>query len=260
MGTRIYAKHFVPGQFLDIQGTTIGKGFQGGMKRWGFGGQNASHGHSLSHRAIGSTGAHQDPGRVWPGKKMAGRMGGKRRTAKNLRLWRVTPGLELLWVLGCVPGHRNAYVKVADAKNKRHAQPPPFPTWDPQGDAALGQELTMAMPPPQAGESWFWKPAAADERKPIDALMPLIEEECVALMEEDREFRDFRNAEIKSVKEGSLPWYFEEKRVAAFNEKYDYAHLDKFLTGQLGPEEAKQKFFELTSYRSERVQFEEDDE
>eukprot|EP01094_Clydonella_sp_ATCC50884_P021824 TRINITY_DN488_c0_g1_i2.p1 TRINITY_DN488_c0_g1~~TRINITY_DN488_c0_g1_i2.p1 ORF type:complete len:286 (+),score=64.71 TRINITY_DN488_c0_g1_i2:85-942(+) len=84
VGTTFNAKHFVPGQLLDVQGVTSGKGFQGGMKRWGFGGLFATHGVSKAHRSIGSTGQCQDPGKVWKGKKMPGRMGGKKRTQKNL--------------------------------------------------------------------------------------------------------------------------------------------------------------------------------
>lgn len=81
-GTLIGAAHFVPGQLVDVCGTSKGKGFQGGMKRHNFSGGRASHGNSLGHRAIGSTGACQDPGKVWKGKKMAGRMGSERKTVR----------------------------------------------------------------------------------------------------------------------------------------------------------------------------------
>jgi large subunit ribosomal protein L3 len=83
-GTPLHATHFVPGQFVDVQSTSIGKGFQGVMKRWGFKGGRASHGNSLSHRVMGSTGQCQDPGKVWRGKKMPGRMGNKTCTVQNL--------------------------------------------------------------------------------------------------------------------------------------------------------------------------------
>ncbi|KDQ61039.1 hypothetical protein JAAARDRAFT_173512 [Jaapia argillacea MUCL 33604] len=116
IGTTLSAVHFVPGQYVDVIAKSIGKGFQGGMKRWGFKGLRASHGVSVSHRSSGSTGQHQDPGRVWPGKKMAGRMGGDRITAQNLRVVRVDGSLDLVFVKGCVPGVDDAHVLIKDAK------------------------------------------------------------------------------------------------------------------------------------------------
>ncbi|EIM89875.1 mitochondrial 50S ribosomal protein L3 [Stereum hirsutum FP-91666 SS1] len=118
VGTTLSAVHFVPGQFVDVVSNSIGKGFQGGMKRWGFKGQRASHGASLSHRSIGSTGGHQDPGRVWPGKKMPGHMGCERITTQNLTVVRVDSALDLIFVRGCVPGFDDAQVMVRDAKKK----------------------------------------------------------------------------------------------------------------------------------------------
>jgi len=118
IGTTLSAIHFVPGQHVDVIAKSIGKGFQGGMKRWNFKGLRASHGVSVSHRSIGSTGGHQDPGRIWPGKKMAGRMGGETTTAQNLRVVRVDTSLDLIFVKGCVPGIDDAHVLVRDAKKK----------------------------------------------------------------------------------------------------------------------------------------------
>ncbi|ETW86046.1 hypothetical protein HETIRDRAFT_309387 [Heterobasidion irregulare TC 32-1] len=118
VGTTLSAVHFVPGQFVDVIANSIGKGFQGTMKRWNFKGLRASHGVSASHRSAGSTGAHQDPGRVWPGKKMAGRMGGTRNTTQNLAVIRVDTALDLIFVRGCVPGIDDAHVMVRDAKKK----------------------------------------------------------------------------------------------------------------------------------------------
>jgi len=97
---------------------SIGKGFAGVMKRWNFRGGNATHGNSLSHRVPGSTGQHQDPGRVWPGKKMAGRLGGERTTQQNLQVVRIDNKLNLIYVRGCVPGIDDAHVLVRDAKKK----------------------------------------------------------------------------------------------------------------------------------------------
>ncbi|EIW60114.1 mitochondrial 50S ribosomal protein L3 [Trametes versicolor FP-101664 SS1] len=118
IGTTLSAVHFVPGQFVDVIAKSLGKGFQGTMKRWNFKGLRASHGVSVSHRAAGSIGAHQDPGRVWPGKKMAGRLGGERITTQNLTVVRVDSDLELIYVRGCVPGIDDAQVMIRDAKKK----------------------------------------------------------------------------------------------------------------------------------------------
>lgn len=116
VGTTLSAIHFVPGQFVDVIANSIGKGFQGGMKRWNFKGLRASHGVSVSHRSSGSMGAHQDPGRIWPGKKMPGRLGGVRITTQNLKVVRVDTALNLVFVKGCVPGVDDAHVMVRDAK------------------------------------------------------------------------------------------------------------------------------------------------
>ncbi|KAI0929140.1 hypothetical protein AcV5_006482 [Taiwanofungus camphoratus] len=118
VGTTLSAIHFVPGQYVDVIAKSIGKGFQGTMKRWNFKGLRASHGVSISHRSAGAIGAHQDPGRVWPGKKMAGRLGGERTTTQNLAVVRVDSNLDLIFVRGCVPGVDDAHVMVRDAKKK----------------------------------------------------------------------------------------------------------------------------------------------
>ncbi|CAD7695195.1 unnamed protein product [Ostreobium quekettii] len=128
VGTEIGAAHFKAGQFVDVTGTTTGKGFQGGMKRWGFAGAPASHGTSLAHRALGSTGACQDPGKVWKGKKMAGHMGVDRRTVHNCWLFKVDPQRNLLYVKGQVPGRRGNFVMVRDAIRKIQTDLP-FPTF-----------------------------------------------------------------------------------------------------------------------------------
>lgn len=118
----IHARHFVPGQNIDVASVSKGKGFQGAMKRHNFGGMPASHGTSLSHRALGSTGQCQDPGKVFKGKKMAGRMGGERVSIQNLRVVKVDRGRNLLYVSGAVPGQKGAFVEIRDAVKK--------PLWD----------------------------------------------------------------------------------------------------------------------------------
>ena len=115
VGTPIYATHFVPGQLVDVCGISKGKGFQGAMKRWNFKGGRASHGNSLSHRVLGSTGCRQDPGKVFKGKKMPGRMGTDRITVQNLRVLKIDVTRNLLYVKGAVPGQKGAFLRVTDA-------------------------------------------------------------------------------------------------------------------------------------------------
>jgi large subunit ribosomal protein L3 len=118
VGSQIHARHFCPGQNIDVSAVSKGKGFQGAMKRHGFGGLPASHGVSKSHRALGSTGQCQDPGKVFKGKKMAGRMGGKRVTTQNLRIVKIDRGRNLIFVEGAVPGNKGSFVEVRDAVKK----------------------------------------------------------------------------------------------------------------------------------------------
>jgi large subunit ribosomal protein L3 len=115
IGAELTADHFVPGQRVDIQGVTIGKGFAGAMKRWNFGGLRATHGVSVSHRSHGSTGQRQDPGKVFKGKKMAGHLGQETVTTQNVHGWRIDADRGLILVRGAVPGAEGSYVKVRDA-------------------------------------------------------------------------------------------------------------------------------------------------
>jgi large subunit ribosomal protein L3 len=127
VGSEITADHFVAGQLVDIQGVTQGKGFAGGMKRWGFGGLRATHGVSLSHRSLGSTGQRQDPGRVFKNKKMAGHMGAKNRTQQNLEIVRTDVERGLLFVKGSVPGHKGGWLLVKDAVKVARPDAAPYP-------------------------------------------------------------------------------------------------------------------------------------
>jgi large subunit ribosomal protein L3 len=125
VGAEISADHYVAGQFVDIQGRTQGKGFAGGMKRWGFGGLRATHGVSVSHRSLGSTGQRQDPGKVFKNKKMAGHMGDKNRTQQNLEIVGTDVERGLIFVKGSVPGSKGGWLIVKDAvKVARHAEAP----------------------------------------------------------------------------------------------------------------------------------------
>jgi large subunit ribosomal protein L3 len=118
VGAEITADHYLAGQFVDIAGTSSGKGFQGAMKRHNFGGLRASHGVSVSHRSHGSTGQCQDPGKVFKGKKMAGHMGAVRSTTQNLQVVRTDAERGLLMIKGAVPGHAGGWVTIKDAVKK----------------------------------------------------------------------------------------------------------------------------------------------
>ncbi len=127
IGVELSAAHFVPGQYVDVTGTAIGKGFAGGMKRHGFSGLRASHGVSINHRSLGSTGQCQDPGKVFKGKKMAGHMGSNRVTVQNLQIVDVDETRGLILIKGAVPGSKGGFVKVADAIKKALPAEAPFP-------------------------------------------------------------------------------------------------------------------------------------
>jgi len=127
VGSRLKAEHFVPGQFVDVVGTSIGKGFAGAMKRHNFAGLRASHGVSISHRSHGSTGNSQDPGRVFKGKKMAGHMGDRRVTVQNLEVVEIDGARGLIMVRGAVPGSKGGYVLVSDAKKRVLPEGAPYP-------------------------------------------------------------------------------------------------------------------------------------
>jgi large subunit ribosomal protein L3 len=126
VGAEITADHFVPGQFVDVTGTSIGKGFAGGMKRWNFGGLRATHGVSVSHRSIGSTGGRQDPGKTFKNKKMPGHMGVDRITTLNLKIAQVDVERGLILIEGAVPGAKGGWITVRDAIKK--APPKDLPT------------------------------------------------------------------------------------------------------------------------------------
>ena len=123
VGTEITVDHFIPGQFVDVSGTTIGKGFAGAMKRYGFKGLRASHGVSVNHRSLGSTGQCQDPGKVFKGKKMAGHMGDRRVTTQNLEVVATDRARGLVMIKGAVPGSKGNYVEVRDALKKPLPEP-----------------------------------------------------------------------------------------------------------------------------------------
>lgn len=127
VGAEITVDHFIAGQFVDVVGTSIGKGFAGGMKRHGFGGLRATHGVSISHRSLGSTGNRQDPGRTFKGKKMAGHLGDKRVTVLNLEVVGTDVERGLILIKGAVPGAEGGHLLVRDAVKKPKPEGVPLP-------------------------------------------------------------------------------------------------------------------------------------
>uniref|UniRef100_A0A8D0A844 Large ribosomal subunit protein uL3m n=1 Tax=Sander lucioperca TaxID=283035 RepID=A0A8D0A844_SANLU len=143
-GTPLYAAHFRPGQYVDVTAKSIGKGFQGVMKRWGFKGQPATHGQTKTHRRPGASGPGGDPGKVFKGKKMPGMMGNIYITAYGLKIWRVNTKYNVLYVNGSVPGHRNCVLKVRDTvlpTRSSTLRSPPFPTYFTEEEGDLDEDL-----------------------------------------------------------------------------------------------------------------------
>ncbi len=127
VGAEMTADHFVSGQRVDVTGTSIGKGFAGAMKRHNFGGMRASHGVSISHRAHGSTGQCQDPGKVFKGKRMAGHMGAERVTTQNVEVVKTDVDRGLIMIKGAVPGSKGAWILVRDAVKRARPDDAPLP-------------------------------------------------------------------------------------------------------------------------------------
>jgi len=146
VGATLGANHYVAGQMVDAVGISQGKGFAGAMKRHNFGGLRASHGVSISHRAHGSTGQCQDPGKVFKGKKMAGHMGATRVTTQNLKVVSVDTEDNLILVHGAIPGSKNGWVLLSDALKKALPEEAPFPA------GLVGDVAAADVPAEQAVE------------------------------------------------------------------------------------------------------------
>jgi len=144
VGAEMAADHFLEGQKVDVAGMTVGKGFAGAIKRWNFGGMRATHGVSVSHRAHGSTGQRQDPGKVFKGKHMAGHMGQDNVTTLNLTVFRVDVERGLILIRGAVPGTEGTYVKIRDAVKTAPPKDAPRPG---AIKRAAGAEPTSAAAP-----------------------------------------------------------------------------------------------------------------
>ncbi|MGB0507883.1 MAG: 50S ribosomal protein L3 [Pikeienuella sp.] len=145
VGAELTADHYVSGQYVDVTGTSIGKGFAGAMKRHNFGGLRATHGVSVSHRSHGSTGQCQDPGRVFKGKKMAGHMGAAQVTVQNLEVVKTDADRGLLMIKGAVPGSKGGWVTIKDAVKKAAHADAPFPA------AIRATEAAAAAPVAEEG-------------------------------------------------------------------------------------------------------------
>jgi len=147
VGAELSVDHFVAGQYVDVTGTSIGKGFAGGMKRHGFSGLRASHGVSVSHRSLGSTGQCQDPGKVFKGKKMAGHMGDRQVTVQNLEVVLTDTDRGLIMIKGAIPGSKGNYVLIRDAIKKPQPDNLPFPAgmmqMPPSADAPATDEPSV---------------------------------------------------------------------------------------------------------------------
>jgi large subunit ribosomal protein L3 len=146
-GAALSAAHFLAGQKVDVCGTTKGKGFAGGMKRWNFSGLEATHGVSISHRSLGSTGNRQDPGKTFKNKKMAGHLGVERVTTLNLEVAAVDADKGLLMIKGAVPGSKGGYVLVRDAVKRARPADAPYPAGLAGAAAAPAEEAPAAETP-----------------------------------------------------------------------------------------------------------------
>ena len=147
VGAEITADHFVVGQYVDVTGTSTGKGFAGGMKRWNFAGLRASHGVSVSHRLIGSTGGRQDPGRTFKNKKMPGHLGVERVTTLNLKVMQTDVARGLILVEGAVPGVKGGWITVRDAVKKRLPDGVPKPGKFKLSEAAAASAAAAQVEP-----------------------------------------------------------------------------------------------------------------
>ena len=162
VGDQISVNHFLTGQYVDVTGTSIGKGFAGAMKRHNFGGLRASHGVSISHRSHGSTGQRQDPGKVFKGKKMAGHLGDERVTIMNLEVVLTDPEEGLIALKGAVPGNPGGYVLIRDAVKRKPPKDLPYPAALVGGAAPLETVKVEVSQPETPAEPTLEASAAED--------------------------------------------------------------------------------------------------
>ncbi len=156
VGTELSVEHFVSGQYVDVTGASIGKGFAGPMKRHGMRGLRASHGVSIKHRSGGSTGNSQDPGKVFKGKKMAGQMGDRQVTTQNLRIVSTDQDRGLILIRGAVPGSEGGWVLISDAVKRSRPEEAPYPA----GIRTAAAPTETETPAPEAESAPEETPAA----------------------------------------------------------------------------------------------------
>ena len=170
VGAQLSPAHFAKGQYVDVAGTSIGKGFAGALKRWGFGGLRASHGVSISHRSHGSTGQCQDPGKVFKGKKMAGHLGAGRVTMQNLEVIDADEENGLLLIKGSVPGPKSGWLMISDAvKRALHADAPlPAGLIERAEEEVAEEAAPEAVAEEAVAEEAVAEEAAATEEAPVE--------------------------------------------------------------------------------------------
>ena len=187
VGEEITADHYFEGQYVDVSGTSIGKGFAGAMKRHNFGGLRASHGVSISHRSHGSTGQCQDPGKVFKGKKMAGHMGAVKVTTQNLQVVKTDAERGIIMIKGAVPGSKGGWVTVKDAMKK----PTPENVILPAALRSAGEEAKRlaeeAAAQAAAAEAAAAEAAAAEQAAADEAVLKAAEAEIQAEKKEGDE-------------------------------------------------------------------------
>jgi large subunit ribosomal protein L3 len=180
VGAELSVEHFVTGQYVDVTGTSIGKGFAGAIKRHGFSGLRASHGVSVSHRSLGSTGQCQDPGKVFKGKKMPGHMGDRQVTVQNLEVVLTDSERGLIMIRGAIPGSKGNYVLIRDAVKKTPPDNLPFPagmrrapsaadapvTEEPSVEEVAADQAVGEVNVPSAEETAAGSPAAGGSEAP----------------------------------------------------------------------------------------------
>jgi large subunit ribosomal protein L3 len=172
LGAELSVNHFVSGQFVDVTGTSVGKGFAGVMKRHNFAGLRASHGVSISHRSQGSTGNSQDPGKVFKGKKMAGHMGAQRVTTQNLVVVSTDENRGLILIRGAVPGAEGGWVMIRDAVKKARPDGAPYPA----GLSAAGTTAPPEEAAPEAAEDADAEAAVVEGAETAEAPADAAEE------------------------------------------------------------------------------------
>jgi large subunit ribosomal protein L3 len=171
VGAEITVGHFVPGQRVDVTGTSIGKGFAGGMKRWNFGGLRATHGVSVSHRSLGSTGQRQSPGKTFKNKKMAGQLGNERVTTQNLEVVSADIERGVLMLKGAVPGSPGGWVLIKDAVKRKPPDGLPFPAAL-RSDASAAPAAEAEEPAEAATEASAETPAETPPDAPAEEGAP----------------------------------------------------------------------------------------